>query len=83
MPTRSDTSPPAWRASAISGQDLSLTWGVSQSLPLDTEQTLLAELGLAGYDSWQTTADHGSDASDGERDQVHAIGAQLGATYVP
>jgi hypothetical protein len=65
------------------GQNLSLTWGVSQYLPLLTDQTLLAELGLAGYDSWQTTVDHGSDASDKDRDQVHAVGAQLGLTYVP
>ena len=65
------------------GDDLSLTWGVSQFLPLVTDQTLLAELGLAGYDSFQTTADHGNDASNADRDQVHAIGGQLGLTYVP
>jgi hypothetical protein len=65
------------------GQDLSLTWGVSQYLPLVADQTLLAELGFAGYDSWQTTVDHGSAASDRQRDQVHALGAQAGLTYLP
>jgi hypothetical protein len=42
----------------------------------------LLEIGLAGYDSWQTTEDSGRDANS-IRDQVHAIGGQIGLTYVP
>jgi hypothetical protein len=44
--------------------------------------SLLLELGPAGYDSWQISDDSGSAAS-GTRDQVHAVGGQLGLTYVP
>lgn len=64
------------------GQDLSLNWGVSQYLPLGSEKLLL-EIGPAGYSSWQTTEDHGSDATNDRLDQVHAAGGQIGITYVP
>jgi hypothetical protein len=66
------------------GQTLSFNWGISQFLPLTRDQKLLLEVGLAGYDSWQTTNDSGSDARNpGVRDQVHAVGGQLGLTYIP
>ena len=66
------------------GQNLTLNWGASQYLPLTTDQHLLMEIGPAGYDTWQVTDDTGSDAtSPGVHDQVHAVGAQLGLTYVP
>jgi hypothetical protein len=64
------------------GQNIALNWGVSQYLPLSKSQHLLLELGPAGYSSWQTTEDTGSDA-DGGRDQGHAAGGQIGLTYVP
>ena len=66
------------------GQNLTLNWGVSQYLPLTTDQTLLLEIGPAGYDTWQVTEDSGDDVSDpGVKDEVHAVGGQIGLTYVP
>jgi hypothetical protein len=65
------------------GQNLSLNWGVSQYLPMTSDASLLAEIGVTGYDTWQTTEDEGRDASDRSLDQVHAVGGQLGVTYVP
>ena len=64
------------------GQHLTVNYGVSQYVPLSKESTLLLELGPTGYSSWQVTDDHGSGASS-VKDQVHAIGGQLGLTYVP
>jgi hypothetical protein len=66
------------------GQHLTLNWGLSQYLPLRKDQKLLLEVGVAGYSSWQITDDSGSDASNPNvHDQVHAVGGQLGLTYVP
>jgi hypothetical protein len=66
------------------GQDLSLNWGISQYLPLMGRQCLLLELGPAGYSQWQLTDDTGRDARNGDvHDQVHAVGGQIGLTYVP
>lgn len=65
------------------GQNLTLNYGISQFLPLDTDKKLLLEVGPAGYSSWQTTDDEGSDASSDAHDQVHAAGGQIGLTYVP
>jgi hypothetical protein len=65
------------------GQNLTLNWGISQYLPLKKDGTLLLEIGPAGYSSWQITDDSGSDAKNsGVHDQVHAVGGQLGLTYV-
>ena len=53
-------------------------------MPLNKAQTLLLEIGPAGYDSWQITDDTGSAARNpGVHDEVHAVGGQLGLTYVP
>ena len=42
------------------------------------------EVGPAGYSSWQITDDSGSAAANPEvKDEVHAVGGQLGLTYVP
>jgi hypothetical protein len=42
------------------------------------------EIGPAGYSSWQVTDDTGSAAKNPDvHDQVHAVGGQLGLTYVP
>jgi len=65
------------------GNALSLNWGISQYLPLQSDQMLLLEVGPAGYDSWQVTNDSGSDAvNPPTKDGVHAVGGQLGFTQV-
>lgn len=64
------------------GDWLTLNWGISQYLPLKKDMTVLAEVGVAGYDTWQITDDSGS-AAKNVHDQVHAIGGQLGITHVP
>lgn len=64
------------------GENLTLNWGVSQFLPLKKDMSLLLDFGPAGYDTWQVSNDTGSAAS-GTRDQVHAVGGQIGLTYVP
>lgn len=67
----------------VPGSRVSLNWGASQYLPITDDQTLLLELGPAGYSQWQVSDDSGSDAANGVRDQVHAVGLQLGLTFVP
>ncbi len=42
----------------------------------------LLEVGPVGYDTWQITGDSGGAAST-TRDQAHAVGGQLGLTYLP
>lgn len=64
------------------GDNLTLNWGISQFVPLKNDMSLLLEIGPAGYDTWQISDDSGSAASN-TRDQVHAVGGQLGLTYVP
>jgi hypothetical protein len=64
------------------GDNLSLNWGISQFLPLKKDMTLLAEVGLAGYDTWQISHDSGS-AATSTLDQIHAVGGQLGMAYLP
>lgn len=64
------------------GNVLTLNWGISQYLPLKKDNSLLLEVGPAGYDSWQITDDSGS-AAGNTRDQVHGVGGQLGITHVP
>jgi hypothetical protein len=66
------------------GDVLSLNWGISQYLPLREDQSLLLEVGLAGYNSWQISSDSGNDAPNPPvKDQVDAVGAQVGLTHVP
>jgi len=66
------------------GDNLSLNWGVSQYLPLKKDHTMILELGVAGYDTWQVTDDSGSDVRNASvHDQVHAVGGQLGFAYLP
>jgi hypothetical protein len=65
------------------GQHLTLNWGISQYLPLKKDETMLLEVGPAGYDDWQITDDTGSAAIDAStKDQVHAVGGQIGITWV-
>jgi hypothetical protein len=66
------------------GQNLTWNWGISQFLPLSKDQNLLLEAGVTGYSSWQITDDSGSDARNPDvHDEVHAVGGQLGLTYIP
>jgi hypothetical protein len=64
------------------GDNLTLNWGLSQFLPLRNDMSLLLEIGPAGYDAWQISDGSGSEAG-GTRDQVHAVGGQIGLSYVP
>jgi hypothetical protein len=66
------------------GSHLTLNYGISQYLPLTSDQKLLLEIGPSGYSSWQVSDDKGSYARNpGVHDSVHAVGGQLGLTYVP
>lgn len=71
------------------GERFTLNYGISQFLPLNKEQTLLAEIGLTGYSQWQVNEDSGSDVpkllnvSLNAKDEIHAAGIQAGLTYVP
>lgn len=64
------------------GQRISVNWGASQFLPLTKDQSHLLQVGFAGYDQWQVTDDTGSQ-SDTIRDQIHAVGGQIGLAIVP
>jgi len=65
------------------GQNLTWNWGVSQYLPLKKDQSVMLELGPAGYSSFQVSDDAGSDARNpGVHDRVHAAGVQIGVTSV-
>src|SRR5271169_5645301 len=61
------------------GDDLTLNWGISQFLPLKKDESLLLEVGPAGYDTWQITDATGSGVNNpGVRYQVHGVGGQVG-----
>jgi hypothetical protein len=63
------------------GQFLTWNWGVSQYLPLKKDQSLLAEIGPAGYANFQVSDDTGTDARNpGVHDKVYAAGIQVGIT---
>ena len=63
------------------GQHLTWNWGVSQYLPLKKDQSILAEVGPAGYLSYQVTDDSGTAARNpGVHDHVNAAGIQVGVT---
>jgi hypothetical protein len=62
------------------GQHLTWNWGASKYLPLK-KNSLLLEVGPAGYSSFQVSDDGGSDAKNpGLHDHVHAAGLQAGVT---
>jgi hypothetical protein len=66
------------------GQILTFNWGISQYLPLNKHQTLLLELGPAGYDAFQISNNTGQAfANPSDRSQVQSVGGQIGVTYVP
>lgn len=66
------------------GEYMTWVWGFSQYLPLTKNQTLMAEVGPAGYSQWQVSDDTGSDVRDGTaHTRVHAAGVQAGLAVVP
>lgn len=67
------------------GQRLSLNYGISHYIPLNDGPTWLGEIGALGFSQWEVEKDSGSDVNSATdvKDQVHAIGFQLGATYLP
>lgn len=67
----------------IPGQNLSWNWGVSQYLQLKKDNSLLLEVGPAGYSSWQVSDDTGSAAlNPSVHDYVHAVGIQVAVASV-
>jgi hypothetical protein len=42
------------------GETFTMEWGVGQVLPLKKDMTMLAQLGLVGYDQWQVSANGGT-----------------------
>jgi len=65
------------------GQNLSWNWGVSQYLPLKKDNSMLLEVGPAGYSSWQVSDDTGNAALNGSvHDHVHAVGVQVSVVSV-
>ena len=66
------------------GDHFTLNWGLSQYLPLNHTQTWLVDVGVVGYDSWQTTDDTGGGVTynPSVHDYVHAWGIQLGVIPV-
>ena len=66
------------------GQAFTMEWGIGQVLPLKKDQSMLAQLGVVGYEQWQVTANGGNflvgrrpvPASLAPYYSVHAIGAQ-------
>ena len=66
------------------GDVLTFSWGVDQYLPVRADQSLLLDVGLAGYSSWQVSNDSGAAATiPPVKDEVHAVGVQIGLTHVP
>jgi hypothetical protein len=64
------------------GDNITLNWGISQFIPITSDQQLLFEIGPAGYQSFQVSVDRGSDARSDSRDRAHAAGAQIGITSI-
>ena len=67
------------------GVRFSLDWGLSQFVPINEDQSLLVELGLAGYSQWQVERDSGDDVMSliNTKDEIHAAGLQVGLASVP
>lgn len=67
------------------GERFSLNYGISQYIPLNKGPTWMGEIGVIGFSQWEVGKDSGSAVNPvtNVRDQVHAIGVQAGATYLP
>jgi len=65
------------------GDRFTLNYGVSQYLPLNKEQTILAEVGICGYNNWQVSDDKGTDVAEPDvHDRVFGYGVQLGLAFL-
>jgi hypothetical protein len=82
---RTVASPVSGQLSKITpGQALTMEWGIGQVLPLKKDMSMLAQLGLVGYDQWQVSSNGGNylvagmpvPASRVPYYSVHAIGVQ-------
>jgi hypothetical protein len=58
------------------GQAFSMEWGLGQALPLNKEQTVLAQIGFVGYDQWQVSNNGGTPANLIPHYSGHAMGIQ-------
>jgi hypothetical protein len=67
------------------GQTVTMEWGLGQVLPLKKDHSMLAQLGIVGYDQWQVSESRGTLAVVGGTHipeslipfySVHAIGVQ-------
>jgi hypothetical protein len=67
------------------GQTFTMEWGLGQVLPLKKDMSMLAQLGVVGYDQWQVSSSSGTLAVIGGTPipeslipfySVHAIGVQ-------
>jgi hypothetical protein len=58
---RTVASVPAGQTSKITpGQAFTIEWGLGQVLPLKKDMSLLAQLGVVGYDQWQVSSNSGN-----------------------
>jgi hypothetical protein len=63
------------------GQYLTWNWGVSEYLPLKKDQSVLAEIGSAGYGDFQVSDNTGADSRNpGVHEKAYAAGIQAGIT---
>jgi hypothetical protein len=83
--SRQVASKPAGAFSNITpGQAFTMEWGIGQVLPIKKDLSMLAQLGVVGYDQWQVTSDGGNfliagrpiPASLTPSYSVHSIGFQ-------
>ena len=81
---------PVGRTSEITpGQAFTMEWGIGQALPLTKDQSVLAQIGLIGYDQWQVTDNSGNfllgrfsvPASRLPHHSVHGIGGQANLIF--
>ena len=59
--SRKAASTPAGQFSNITpGQAFTMEWGIGQILPVKKDMSMLAQLGVVGYDQWQVTSNGGN-----------------------
>lgn len=66
------------------GHNLNVEYGIGHVAPVRKESTTYLQVGLVGYLQWQLTRDSGALVpvrSDNPRDQVFAIGPEVGLTF--
>jgi hypothetical protein len=58
---RTAASVPAGQTSKVTpGQAFTMEWGLGQVLPLKKDMSMLAQIGVVGYDQWQVSSNGGS-----------------------